>query len=86
MVLDEHEEAHQSEQSPTWSARDVAIGYLCKPCDPERVGAAVSVVERVINGESTGPDVPGFVLFPEGVANFHARMREPATAASSAVT
>ena len=34
-----------------FASRDVAIGYLCKPCDPERVGAAVRVLEKVIAGE-----------------------------------
>ena len=57
-----------------FAARDVAIGYLCEPCDPERVGAAVSVVARVISGETAGPEVPGFVLFAEGVEKFRERL------------
>jgi DNA-binding response OmpR family regulator len=55
------------------AARNVAVGYLCKPCDPERVGAAVSVVEKVLAGIEPGPDVPGFVLFAEGVQKFRER-------------
>jgi len=57
-----------------FASRDVAIGYLCKPCDPDRVGAAVSVVEKVIAGEAPGPDVPGFVVFAEGVDKFRQRV------------
>ena len=57
-----------------FAARDVAVGYLSKPCDPDRVGAAMSVVEKVIAGETPGPDVPGFVLFAEGVREFRQRV------------
>ena len=59
------------------ASRDAAVGFLCKPCDPQRVGAAVSVVEKVIAGEAPGPDVPGFVLFAEGVDKFHERTAAP---------
>ena len=60
-----------------FAARDMAVGYLCKPCDPDQVGAAVSAVEKIIAGEAPGPDVPGFVLFSEGLEKFRERVAGP---------
>ena len=57
-----------------FAARDVAVGYLYKPCDPARVEAAVSVVEKILAGEMPEEDVPGFVLFAEGVEKFRERL------------
>jgi CheY-like chemotaxis protein len=62
------------------AARDVALGYLCKPCDPERVGAAVSVVEKLLAGETPHEEVPGFMIFAEGVEIFRHRMANGACA------
>jgi len=56
------------------AAQNVALGYLCKPCDPERVGAAVRVVEMLLAGETPQAEVPGFMVFEEGVEQFRRRM------------
>ena len=55
------------------AAQNVAVGYLCKPCDPVGVGAAVSVVEKLLAGETPQAEVPGFIVFEEGVERFRER-------------
>ena len=56
------------------AAQNVALGYLCKPCDPKGVGAAVSVVEKLLAGETPQAEVSGFIVFEEGVEKFRERV------------
>ena len=56
------------------AAREEAIGYLSKPCNPDMVDAAVSALERVLAGETPVVSIPGFAVFEEGVEKFRDRL------------